>query len=343
MTRLRKTKIPSAPGQTTIDRQMAKTRRGQHLLDRREARYGSIYHRMLIWLLDDHIGDKETYDLTFADLAWGAEMSESQAYQVANELKESGLIDFEETGPNTAKYTFRIIRSNIAELAAESGQVPPRRRRGRPKKIVHSMENIPQHGKPFHTVENPSTAWKTFPHGGNAPYIERRLTPPTPPTTAGQPPAWERVEVELIDLGIQETEKPLEKLRETGCRPEQALAVIAFWRSQPGRWCLGKLRRRLINLRPGQDPEDLRYWPTPDVGSEPARPQKPQLPADAESLRELIDWALGQNLSPEQRRYWERAAADPRLLSFTAQLPGFIEEYRPALKSAFEKRQRCPT
>ncbi|ADG67962.1 hypothetical protein Plim_2135 [Planctopirus limnophila DSM 3776] len=72
---------------------------------------------------------------------------------------------------------------------------------------------------------------------------------------------WAEVEGEMFRLGIQETKTPFASFREHGVSVELVLGVLRH-ASQLKAWNAGKIRRRLINLRPGQDPAGL--WPTPD-------------------------------------------------------------------------------
>lgn len=140
-----------------------------------------------------------------------------------------------------------------------------------------------------------------------------------------------------------ETGKPLEKLYETGCRPDQALTLIAFWERFPGRWSVGKLRRRLINLRPGQSAEDLTYWPPDDEGWQRESESKTdRLSLTGEEIRELIAWVLSRDLSDDFRARWEQLAEIAEKAEFGWEAD-MLSIHRKALESALRKRQEVLT
>ena len=69
----------------------------------------------------------------------------------------------------------------------------------------------------------------------------------------------------MLNQGIGETAEPLRSLQLTRCPPSLALGVLRY-ASETQLWSPARVRRRLINLRPGQDPCDRHTWMQPDRG-----------------------------------------------------------------------------
>ena len=315
--------------QRTIDEQVKRNRRGEQLKDRRDARFGSVYRRMLLWALDDRIGMQASFVLTFAQLESDTEMSRRSVYRAANELREMGLIDYVETVPNSGLYEWRIIRSNVSALAEESEQAPQIRPRGRPKAEPKPPEKIVPHRQGF------ACETKPVPHRQN-PCLTGKATISRAPQSAPSRPfaEWEGMEEELLKIGMIETETPIAKMRETGCPPSLAWEVIEFWKSRPGCWGVGKLRRRLLNLRPFQTATE--FWPEADrpvraIAEDSAREAIRAM--SAVELWDLVDWVLAtRELTAPQREFWEMARADAAL--------GHDPKYLPALKAAMAAREK---
>lgn len=107
-------------------------------------------------------------------------------------------------------------------------------------------------------------------------------TPP-PPETPTAASAWAAVEQEMARLGIGETAKPLECLQSHQVSPDLALGVLRF-ASESGAWEGGKIRRRLINLWPGQDPRNPKLWMRPDHPERLPRSAAPASAADVAAV-----------------------------------------------------------
>lgn len=89
-------------------------------------------------------------------------------------------------------------------------------------------------------------------------------SPPPPASQGGDSPssqAWKGVEEELLKCGVNAAVKAVDAAIANGCRADDAIAVIAFWRCSRGKWGSGALYQRIINLRPNQDHSEL--WPEP--------------------------------------------------------------------------------
>jgi hypothetical protein len=100
------------------------------------------------------------------------------------------------------------------------------------------------------------------PEGHNVPALRSFLScsnskDPPPPTLSlrdGQE-WWMEVERELFEsIGIQDPKPALAVAIERGCTPEFIRSLIEVYRSKPGAWDAGGLRRRIFNAFPGQDP-----------------------------------------------------------------------------------------
>ncbi len=99
----------------------------------------------------------------------------------------------------------------------------------------------------------------------NSPITLRPNPPPSPPSRERSPlgAEWAAVEREMIEVGIGEPSEPMRSLQSHQVPASLALGVLRF-ASETGAWDGGKIRRRLINLRPGQDPRQPRLWMKPD-------------------------------------------------------------------------------
>ncbi|WP_010586284.1 hypothetical protein [Schlesneria paludicola] len=76
---------------------------------------------------------------------------------------------------------------------------------------------------------------------------------------------WQAVGEAMLEIGIGETSEPLRSLKDNQVDPGLVLGVLRY-ASESKLWKAGKIRRRLINLRPGQSPDDRRFWMQPDHG-----------------------------------------------------------------------------
>ena len=89
----------------------------------------------------------------------------------------------------------------------------------------------------------------------------------------------------MIDFGIQETDRPLERLKANGADPGLALGILKY-ASEAKLWSPGRVRRRLINALPGQDPQDKRLWMPPDLVTAHPAVQLPSNASDALNERD---------------------------------------------------------
>jgi len=97
------------------------------------------------------------------------------------------------------------------------------------------------------------------------------ITPPSPPDAANTRPSkpepvgdadqWQKVEGELISVGVSHWRGLLGSYRETGCSAEHALELIEFWKRHQDRFDspIGALHHRMENAHPSI-PTDER-WP----------------------------------------------------------------------------------
>jgi hypothetical protein len=93
----------------------------------------------------------------------------------------------------------------------------------------------------------------------------KNLPPSPPPATQGgdspRSAAWKGVEEDLLKCGVSAAGKAVDAAIANGCRPDDVIAVVAFWRCSRPKWGAGALYQRILNLRPGQDQSEL--WPDP--------------------------------------------------------------------------------
>lgn len=95
----------------------------------------------------------------------------------------------------------------------------------------------------------------------------KNLPPSPPPATQGgdspRSAAWKGVEEDLLECGVSAAGKAVDAAISNGCRPDDVIAVVAFWRCSRPKWGAGALYQRILNLRPGQDQSEL--WPDPSA------------------------------------------------------------------------------
>lgn len=171
-------------------------------------------------------------------------------------------------------------------------------------------------------------------HPANDPASSIPSLPFPSPTPTGD--EWREVWRAMLEIGIQETEKPLCDLRAHGVPPALALATLQF-AAQAKRWKPGKIRRRLSNLAPGDDPTELRRWPEADfappsnvltsAASSPAtsgvgklRQLELQFDLKSKSVEEVLTSfalpeALQLRLQPYREQRWDRVNNDDLRLS----------------------------
>ncbi len=92
------------------------------------------------------------------------------------------------------------------------------------------------------------------------------LLPPAPPPAAKggdsrRSQAWKGVEEDLLKCGVVAAGKAVDAASTNGCRPDDVIAVIGYWRCSRGRWGAGALYQRILILRPEQDHTEL--WAEP--------------------------------------------------------------------------------
>lgn len=154
--------------------------------------------------------------------------------------------------------------------------------------------------------------------------------PNTPSPTPAEKTEWSAVEALMFELGIQETSEPLRSLKANNVDSGLALGVLRY-ASESGLWKPAKIRRRLLNLRPGQDPLARNLWMQPDCGpvrqgsaSGDSRLEEERIKATNRQL--LIDWEAefgptldaltddeAKSICPESYRSHLRAIKDWRV------------------------------
>lgn len=164
-------------------------------------------------------------------------------------------------------------------------------------------ENMIGGDRPEKTVNHPGNDTVNRPGNGsvNGTVIHPGSYIPSPlPKPAPTPEdEWKAVRAAMIEIGIGETSEPLRSLKDNQVDPGLALGVLRY-ASEAKLWKPGKIRRRLINLLPGQSPDDRRHWMQPDHG--PVHSQPPSSQATEESrtrdsrLRQL-EVAFGPELN----------------------------------------------
>gem|GEM_PF-5756272 len=106
--------------------------------------------------------------------------------------------------------------------------------------------------------------------------------PNSPPSPSPSEATWAVVEREMFRQGIHEARKPLESLASNHVPPALALDVLRY-ASETGAWEPGKVRRRLINLRPGDDARDPHGWMKPDRPDRVPQSARSTLPSGSDA------------------------------------------------------------
>ena len=105
-------------------------------------------------------------------------------------------------------------------------------------------------------------------------YIPNTI-PESPPPAAIPGDDWREVEIEMLRFGIGETSEPLNRLQANAVPTELALGILRY-ASQFQLWTPGRVRRRLIQLLPGQTPDDRSKWMKPDRRPDPTKEELAQ-------------------------------------------------------------------
>lgn len=185
--------------------------------------------------------------------------------------------------------------------------------------------------------------WSEFPP--NDPTNDPTNHPPKDPTN--HPPSsslalalpkddvWAAVELEMAENGICATEKPLRILQERKVPPDLALAVLRY-ASEVKLWKPGKVRCRLCQLRPGQDPTDAKLWPPSDKS--PGHPAAASTVSVAQS-REM-DARLQQEKQLQfdfERRYGSQLdeLTDDELVDLIRDTPRTVDSFRKLGREKF--------
>lgn len=134
----------------------------------------------------------------------------------------------------------------------------------------------------------------------------KNLPPSPPPATQGgdspRSAAWMGVEEDLLKCGVSAAGKAVDAAISNGCRSDDVIAVVAFWRCSRPKWGAGALYQRILNLRPGQDHSEL--WPDPSKEFQATEARAASVKSHATLTTE--------RLALEKRRQEDREAREDR-------------------------------
>jgi hypothetical protein len=127
--------------------------------------------------------------------------------------------------------------------------------------------------------------------------LEVPTEPPPPKRGAGTTPAahptdeWGVAVEELIDYGVGDPEPAVEKARQRGCSAPFVRRIIDYALSQVAgdgtcAWGGGALRKRILNLRPGQPIDDETLWLSVDPAYKQARRREAEQNQEDERRRQ---------------------------------------------------------
>lgn len=150
--------------------------------------------------------------------------------------------------------------------------------------------------------------------------LKPNTPPPPPPAPRALDPAaaWERVGVELFDLGLNAAAEAVERLQRAGATPEDVRPLLDWWRPRVAAWRFPEavLFRRLCRWKPGQAPD--RHWPPFSPGW-----VDPDAVERARRQRALADAAAEQQ---RQARIAEAAAERDRLAQLESRYGAAVDE-----------------
>ncbi len=160
-----------------------------------------------------------------------------------------------------------FIKGNIAKhqsgWATSQGTLPKQPAR------ENESEVLPKQPAQGNVLLAPSLSTLPKQHAqGTLPPNLTKLNPtkPPPPTSSEgaapngkSTPNWVEVEGDLFTAGVAMTPAAIDSAKRHGCPPDLVRACVEHWHAQQPGWDAGSLYTRIMQLRPGQDPELL--WP----------------------------------------------------------------------------------
>lgn len=223
-------------------------RRGRERRNIRDAAFGGSNLKLLVWTLDDHIGEQSGWNLTFRMLAREMECDASTVYRLARRLKQLGVLSYTKVEGSERLYRFSIHHRNVSDFVDGDARQERRRKRqaaAQCKSVLHhATADSLHHARACCTVQKPVAPCKSSPH------IGATIKPPPPPAS------WEEAEAKLISYGVGSFEAPIEAAKARGVPPEQVIAIVDHALAHPGAWGPGAVRRRVFTALPGQSPDD---------------------------------------------------------------------------------------
>lgn len=235
--------------QQTIDFSL----RGRQLRELRDVRVGDPDARLLLFMLDSHIGKAASWDIERDKLMAECELKRTRFYEALRLLKRLALVSVSAL-PGSPKQRWRIIRSNVSELAESIRDADAVRIPDSAIRIADESVRIPDE-----SVRIPDDT------------TERQLTTPnaSPQRTPGG--GWGAVVAAMVEAGIDHPTRPVESAASRGVEPGHVLALVDHFRRHAGGagWGPQALRYRILTAQPALPVE--RGWP--------AAPAKPAAPA----------------------------------------------------------------
>lgn len=224
------------------------------------------------------------------------------------------IIAEEQTQRGKGWYRMRICWPNLEDLVRPA-QRPSTARRRHPEVnpddsflVSGGDEPVSPRDDPVPGRNDPVSGRNDVVSGRNGQSLPETDTVLTSQTSHSSPSpsqadAWVVVEREMFELSIVETSEPLRSLRGHQVSPSLAQAVLRLAR-ETGAWSPAKVRRRLINLRPDQDPRHLQLWQPPD--------QPHRLPSEL----------LRSNAQEQDRKVTDR---DKRVAELEGRLAAYVQ------------------
>lgn len=271
--------------------------RGYQLRILRLCQVGCPLAKALLRTLDDHMGLKPYWDLSFEEIAQEMNCSISCARDKANGLKDLALIDFEATD-DRKKNRFRITWLNLEETIDHPVKVTSR------KAAQMESKTPPRADCDAHTA--PGHAQTALGHAHTAPAhaqtalgttYKRQRTPP--PAQGAKPhfpdPEWEEVKIELSLFGMNCVDRAIEAAQRRGMTPEEVAELLRQARETPYH---DNAARPAILFRRLTDWNDF-YWAPP---SEEIKARKAAEAATKAAEQQRVKYLRQQEAAKQRRR-----------------------------------------
>jgi len=233
------------------------TPRGNQLQDLKDLRLGDHYCRWILVVLDFYINQQRGFwDLTHKELMSACELSRSVYYARIRKLKELCLISVDDL-ENSTKKRFRIIRSNVTEIACHHRHAGTKATGFR---LVRTEKNRPISGRPVHqedkSVHNTDRsvllADKSVHNTDGTILLNSTVKTATTATSPKEVTAADVI-LRMVECGVDHPTAAVEQALSRGCVPCELMEIVKKFTelSKLHGFQAGALQRRVSSHLPG--------------------------------------------------------------------------------------------